>query len=306
MSLAVIGALGGVRTHALTVGSMGCAVFAVSSIKPKIMSSVSPPSGVEPEEDEGISHQRLLGAVESPTSLGPPKKRRAEIDLGTPRFQRGFVWLSTSSANIISPAALYTETAPLLPAPPQILLDDPVLANSIKSLGDTIKVEIPFDVDKLESMLHDHPNCPFIASVMKGLQVWPCDESEWKADLEEISGNYEMDDADLQALQGFCDREMAARRWSQPLSDARLLPGMRTSPMFVAWQHGKPWIMTDHSASGLNDRIPKTEVSIKYDDMHMFGQTLHNVKENNPNQCLVTFKSDVATAFLNLPAHPLW
>jgi hypothetical protein len=40
--------------------------------------------------------------------------------------------------------------------------------------------------------------------------------------------------------------------------------------------------------------------------MLSFGQTLHDAKEYNPQCRLITFKSDVATAFLNLPAHPLW
>ena len=65
-------------------------------------------------------------------------------------------------------------------------------------------------------------------------------------------------------------------------------------------------MVTDHSASGLNDGISKEEASVKYDDMHFFGQTLHDAKKNNPNHRLVTYKSDVATAFLNLPAYPLW
>jgi hypothetical protein len=81
---------------------------------------------------------------------------------------------------------------------------------------------------------------------------------------------------------------------------------MKMSPMFVVWQNGKPRVVTDHSASGLNEGIPREEASVKYDDMRSFGQTLHDAKEQHPNRRLVTFKSDVATAFLNLPAHPLW
>lgn len=81
---------------------------------------------------------------------------------------------------------------------------------------------------------------------------------------------------------------------------------MKKSPMFVAWQHGKPRVVTDHSALGLNDGICKEEGSVKYNDMHSFGQVLCDAKENNLNHCLVTYKSDIATAFLNLPDHPLW
>ena len=135
-------------------------------------------------------------------SLGRLSKRKLEVDLDTPRFRRGFVWSTSSSLNTISPAALYTETAPPLPSPPQSLLNDPVLTNSLKLLGGAIKVETPFDVAKFESLLIDHPNQPFVDSVMRGLRegFWPCNEGKWKIELEKISGNYNMDDANLQVL----------------------------------------------------------------------------------------------------------
>src|ERR1700722_18339721 len=40
--------------------------------------------------------------------------------------------------------------------------------------------------------------------------------------------------------------------------------------------------------------------------MRSFGQTLRNAKKSYPGRRLTTFKSDVAKAFLNLPAHPIW
>ena len=76
--------------------------------------------------------------------------------------------------------------------------------------------------------------------------------------------------------------------------------------MFIAWQKNKPRVITDHSASGLNDGIPRAEGQVKYDDMHPFGQMLYEWLQHNPNQRTVIFKSDVASAFLNLPGHPLW
>ena len=50
--------------------------------------------------------------------------------------------------------------------------------------------------------MHDHPNQPFVRSVMKGLHegFWPFDEGEWKLELEEVIGNYALDDADLDAI----------------------------------------------------------------------------------------------------------
>jgi hypothetical protein len=76
--------------------------------------------------------------------------------------------------------------------------------------------------------------------------------------------------------------------------------------MFVVWQNEKPRVVTDHSRSGINDGIPQSEAKVKYDDMRTFGQNLHNARSANPGRRLVTFKSDVASAFLNLPAHPIF
>lgn len=76
--------------------------------------------------------------------------------------------------------------------------------------------------------------------------------------------------------------------------------------MFVVWQHEKPRVIMDHAGSGLNDGIPREEAHVQYDDMCSFSQALYNAMEENPGREIITFKSDIASAFLNLPAHPLW
>ena len=81
---------------------------------------------------------------------------------------------------------------------------------------------------------------------------------------------------------------------------------MKISPLFVVWQNKKPCVINDHSCSRINDNILHSEAKVKYDDMCTFGQTLHDAHSANPGKCLVTFKSDVASAFLNLPAHPIF
>lgn len=40
--------------------------------------------------------------------------------------------------------------------------------------------------------------------------------------------------------------------------------------------------------------------------MRTFGQALYNAKRRYPSTSLLTWKSNVSSAFLNLPAHPLW
>jgi hypothetical protein len=118
--------------------------------------------------------------------------------------------------------------------------------------------------------------------------------------------NYSTDKADLDKLRAFRDRECLAQHWSDELPFQRLLPGMKSSPMFVIWQKGKPRVVTDHASSGLNDGIPKEESKVQYDDMHPFGHALRLARQQNPAVDLILYKSDVASAFLNLPAHPVW
>lgn len=93
----------------------------------------------------------------------------------------------------------------------------------------------------------------------KGLRegFWPFDEGDWKLELEEIIGNYSTREPDLEAIRAFRDKELLAGRWSDPLPNTELLPGTNISPMFVVWQNQKPRVVTDHSASGLSDGIPR-------------------------------------------------
>ena len=201
-----------------------------------------------------------------------------------------------------------TESAPPLASPPSHLLNDPTLRSTLYSLRDYIRVETPFNVDRFERLLSDHPNQPFVRSVMSSLRYgfWPFDEGNWQDDPDEVIQNYSTKEEDFQAIRAFRDDEIQARRWSDPLPNHNLLPGMKLSPIFVVWQKGKARIVNDHSASGLNDGIPRHEAKVRYDDMRTFGQAIFNAKKAHANESLLTWKSDVSSAFLNLPAHPLY
>ncbi|KZT09948.1 uncharacterized protein LAESUDRAFT_623834, partial [Laetiporus sulphureus 93-53] len=161
-----------------------------------------------------------------------------------------------------------------LPDPPAHLLSDPDIQAALECNRQHIRVETPFNVDKLEAMLVSHPNQPFVQSVLKGLRhgFWPPDEGEWKIECAEVTDNYPLTSPDLHAIRAFRDRETAAGRWSSEIS--QLLPGMKISPMFVVWRDDKPRVVTDHSASGLNDGIPPAQAKVRYDNMHDFGQEM--------------------------------
>ncbi|KIJ89879.1 hypothetical protein K443DRAFT_27711, partial [Laccaria amethystina LaAM-08-1] len=163
-----------------------------------------------------------------------------------------------------------------LPSPPPHLINDPSIQTTLHAMHDFIKVDTPFNVNQFEHLLRDHPNQPFVKSVMHGLRngFWPFDEGEWRDELSDISGNYASEDIDINAIPLFRDKELSADRWSNALPLSTLLPNMKLSPMFVVWQNEKPRVVTDHKSSGLNDFIPRSEAHVKYDDMHPFSQTL--------------------------------
>ncbi|TFK97622.1 hypothetical protein BDV98DRAFT_479250, partial [Pterulicium gracile] len=138
-----------------------------------------------------------------------------------------------------------------------------------------IAVCTPFDSDKFELLLTTHPNRRFTDSVVRGLRegFWPFHSGELDDHLKTRHTNYPMDEKDLAAVRAHRDTEVAAGHWSGPL-ETGLLPGMIVSPLFVVWQKGKPRVITDNTASGLNDGISLEDAKVRYDDMHSFGQSM--------------------------------
>ena len=252
--------------------------------------------------------QAVADAQTEPRSFVLPHPPLPPVPLDGPRFKRRMLWDNDPSIPVLSPAALSTLYAPPLPTPPPSLLSDPSIISSLQSLSPYIKVETPFAIDRLEFLLSSHPNRPFVDSVIRGLRegFWPFDAGEWDLELKDPPANFASSDEDLLSIRAFRDKEVNLERWSGILPFNTLLPGMASSPLFVVWQKEKARVITDHSASGLNDGIPRSEAKVKYDDMLPFGQTIHSYRSTHPPSNLVLFKSDVASAFLNLPAHPLW
>ena len=293
-----------------TAASTMYAASAASFIELKIKPNASRLSTASVSNREQRQRTAAASKAQEAQVLGTRQLKRKAMDIISeiPRYKQGFVWNKPSPMSRLSPSALATETARPLASPPSHLINDPDIQSSLRAMHNFIRVETPFNVDLLEMLLCDHPNQPFVKSIMDSLRYgfWPFDEGDWKDDRDDVVQNYPCEDVDSKAIRDFRDDKIQAGRWSEPLPDKTLLPGMKLSPIFVVWQKGKARVVTDHTASGLNDHIPRSEAKVHYDDMCTFGQVIFNAKQAHSNETLVTWKSDVSSAFLNLPAHPIY
>jgi hypothetical protein len=113
----------------------------------------------------------------SPASLREPHslarkgglKRKATDYPDSPAFYRGFTWSDFHPTSSLSPAATATEFADPLPSPPKALLNNHEIQHTLQYLEPYIEVQTPFNIDRFKNLLLDHPNQPFVVSVMKGL-----------------------------------------------------------------------------------------------------------------------------------------
>lgn len=77
-------------------------------------------------------------------------------------------------------------------------------------MKDHIKVETPFNVERFENLLVDHPNQLFVRSVMTGLRegFWAFHDGEYKVELQVKGENFATDPADLAAIRAYRDKEL--------------------------------------------------------------------------------------------------
>jgi hypothetical protein len=105
------------------------------------------------------------------------------------------------------------------------------------------------------------------------------------------------------------NEEIKLERWSESIGK-KLLPGMHASPIGAVPKStpGKYRLITDQSSGphALNSTIPKSQVKVKLDNIHDLGASLLAARKKYPKRKLCLFKSDVKSAYRQLPMHPLW
>jgi hypothetical protein len=95
-----------------------------------------------------------------------------------PKFARDLVWGQIDDD--ISPAARYSLFAEPLPRPPQSELQNVIANETISAHPQLCKITCNINTKKFNHLLRDHPNQPFVQSVLLGLTegFWPWAEPQ--------------------------------------------------------------------------------------------------------------------------------
>lgn len=201
-------------------------------------------------------------------------------------------------------------TAEALPdAPSKEKLPKP-LVDLVEQWSELFLVVTPIDVDDFQCLLWNHPNCPFVVSVLCSLWhgFWPA--TEIPVDYPTILNLHKdtvTDEDQMNFYMEQCKKEFALGRFSKPFGK-RLELGMVCMPVFIIFWNGKYRMIMDHSFGpySLNLLISKDKRSFPLSLMQSFGHILCQAKQNANGCCIIIFKSDVSQAYCCIPMHPLW
>jgi len=229
-----------------------------------------------------------------------------------PRFARDFIWGAVKDD--ISPAARYSFSAEPLPRPPQSELNNTAANDTIRTHPDLFKITCNINIKKLGELLRNHPNQPFVQSVLVGLTegFWPWAEQRDGYPVTHCEPQHPpRNDQEHEFMLSQRRKEIEAGRFSEPFSD--LLLGMNVVPVHaIPKPVDKLRLVVDHSAGiySINSMIDRQAIAgVKLDGIKTLGDSLrafratHSVDESHP---LMLWKSDVAAAYRQMPMHPLW
>ena len=232
-----------------------------------------------------------------------------------PKFARDLIWGSIDGT--ISPAAQYSLSAEPLPRPPPFELNNKAASKTIRDNPDLFKITCNINIKKFTELLEDHPNQPFVQSVLVGLRegFWPWADPQ---DAYPVTHNKPQhpprNDRHHDFMLSQRDKKMRAERFSQPFDT--LLPGMNVVPVHVVPKppDDKLRLVVDHSAGlySLNSMIDRQSIGgVKLDGIKSLGDSIRSFHASHADEFLsgtplTLWKSDVAAAYRQMPMHPLW
>ncbi|TDL28544.1 hypothetical protein BD410DRAFT_712050 [Rickenella mellea] len=257
--------------------------------------------------------------VPKPSPAAASKKRARPEDVSqaseaankrahVPKWTRGFVWSETEPDTNPSAEATLT-AAPFASIPPNELKNLPALRTIAKNPR-LFKIVTPFNVDRFEESLADHPNRLLVESACRGLRegFWPFAETEGLTDdITEVE-NHPLDAEKEEFLKTQRDVEISLDRFSPAFDE--LQPGMHTTALgAVPKPHtDKLRLITDQSkgSAALNSFITREAAAVRYDNLRDLGLSLRAFRRREGKTKLCLWKSDISQAFRRIPMHPLW
>jgi hypothetical protein len=229
-----------------------------------------------------------------------------------PKFARDLIWGDIKDDT--SPAAHYSLFAEPLPRPPKSEIENAIANETIRTHPELFKITCNINIKKFTELLHDHPNQPFVHSVILGLTegFWPWAEQQEGYPITHCEPQHPpKNDRERDFLISQRSKEIEAGRFSEPFND--LLPGMNVVPVHtIPKPEDKLRLIVDHSAGtySINSMIDRQSISgVKLDGIKTLGDSIRAFRASlpaNKAQSLVLWKSDVAAAYRQMPMHPLW
>jgi len=232
-----------------------------------------------------------------------------------PKFAWELIWGAVDDD--ISPSARYSLFAEPLPRPPQFELENFAANKTIHEHPNLFKITCNINIEKFNELLIDHPNQPFVQSVIAGLRdgFWPWAEPQDDYPLTHNEPQHPpRNDRERDFLLSQRRKEIKADRFSEPFDT--LLPGMNVVPVHVVPKppDDKLRLVVDHSAGpySINSMIDRQSIAgVKLDGIKSLGDSIRAFRTSHPadlsdGQTLTLWKSDVAAAYRQMPMHPLW
>jgi hypothetical protein len=192
-------------------------------------------------------------------------------------------------------------------------LEDPLVNATLSTFPHLFSVNTPLDIDRFDELLTEHPNRPFVHSVISGLRegFWPWADTHLPGypseHIQPPSGKYT--EEHLTFFRKQLKHEQAKERYSASAGRC-LLPGMYCMPIYAVPKPGSSdlRLVNDYSvgAFSLNSMVDHTQVTgYPLDNLHQLAQMLL-VLRALAGTALVLWKSDIAEAYRLCPLHPVW
>lgn len=150
----------------------------------------------------------------------------------------------------VSRTALWSESAAPLPRVPLEEFQNIEAMDTISSHPDLFKIITPINVSRLKALLVNHPNQPFVESVIHGLThgFWPFAHTHYGTYPTTLDDSgpppKSIEQADF--LRKQIQIESDTCRYSSPFGPD-LLPGMYSSPILAVPRKGKLRLCNHHS-----------------------------------------------------------